>query len=144
MSSGDPAEPRRIARAKSTAFFRRPFRLPGLNELLAAGEYPIETELEAPAGSHEPDRWRASVLIHLPTKAESPGLVRTLTVPHAELEQAQVEDRLSGAPLAEVLLAKLLADPMVQLVMASDSVTEAQIRRSFFGLRAGREPSDDQ
>ena len=104
----------------------------------------LETELEAPSGFPDPESWKASVLIHLHPKTASPGLARTLTVPLADLERAQAEDRLSGAPLAEFLLDELLADPMVRLVMASDGVTEDDIRRLYPGPRASPKSSDDR
>jgi hypothetical protein len=129
-------------KARTTAVFVRPFRVPGLNELLPTGEYVLETELEAPSGFADSESWKASVLIHLHPKAAAPGLARTLTVPLADLEQAQAEDHLSGAPLAEFRLDELLADPMVRMFMASDGVTEDQIRRLYSGLRAGPETPD--
>jgi hypothetical protein len=84
------------------------------------------------------------VLIHLQPKDASPGLARTLTIPLADLEQAQAEDQLSGPPLAQFLLDELLADPMVRLFMASDDVTEHDIRRLYSGSRAGSEPPDER
>jgi hypothetical protein len=131
-------------KARTTAVFVRPFRVAGLNELLPAGEYVLETELEAPSNFPDPQSWKASVMIHLRPKTESPGLERTLTLPLAEVERAQEEDRLSGAPLVEFLLDELLADPMTRLVMASDGVTEDQIRRLYSGHRAGPEFTDDR
>ena len=131
-------------KARTTAVFARAFRVPGLNEVLPAGEYVVETELEAPSGFPDPESWKASVLIHLHPKTASPGLVRTLTVPLADLESALAEDRLSGSPLAEFRLDELLADPMVRLVMTSDGVTEDQIRRLYSGLRIGSEPPNDR
>jgi hypothetical protein len=133
-----------VVKARTTAIFARAFRVPGLDELLPAGEYVLETELQAPSGFPDPQSWKASVLIHLHSKTESPGLARTLTVPLADLERAQAEDRLSGAPLAEFLLDQLLADPMIRLVMASDGVTEDQIRRLYSGQRVGPEFTDDR
>jgi hypothetical protein len=129
---------------RTTVVFARAFHVPGLDEWLPAGEYHVETELEAPSGFPDPESWKASVLIHLHPKTASPGLARTLTVPLADLERAQAEDRLSGAPLAEFLLDELLADPMVRLVMASDGVTEDHIRRLYSDLRAGPGAPDDR
>jgi hypothetical protein len=133
-----------LVKARTTAVFVRAFRVPGLEELLPAGEYVLETELEAPFNFPDPQSWQASVLIHLRPKTESPGLARTLTVPLADLERAQAEDRLSGAPLTEFLLDELLADPMIRLVMASDGITEDQIRRLYSGQRAGPEFTNER
>jgi hypothetical protein len=131
-------------KARTTTVFVRPFRVPGFDGLLPAGEYLLETELEAPSGFPDPESWKASVLIHLHPKGASPGLARTVTVPLTDLERAQAEDSLSGAPLAEFLLDELLADPMVRLFMASDDVSEDDIRRLYPGRRAGPEPTDER
>jgi hypothetical protein len=118
-------------KARTTATFVRPFRVPSHNELLPAGKYEVEIEVAPPSEYRDPAEWRASVLIHLQPTVASPGLSRTLTVPLTELERAQQEDRLSGTPLAEFLLEELLSDPMVRTVMASDGVTESEIRRLY-------------
>jgi hypothetical protein len=118
-------------RARTRAVFVRPFSIPGFDGELPPGEYVLETELEPPSGFPDPESWRASVVIHLHPKDASPGLSRTLTVPLADLERAEAEDRLSGRPLAEFLLDELLADPMVRLFMASDGITEEEMRRLY-------------
>jgi hypothetical protein len=106
-----------------TVVFSRPFRVPGLDEVLPDGEYTVEHR-------------GASALIHLHATSASPGLARTLTVPLADLKRAVAESRLSGEPLADFLLDELLADTLVRLVMASDDVTEEQMRSLYSGLRA--------
>ena len=126
-----------VVRSKTTAVFARPFSVPGLDEVLPAGEYSLETELAATPGLADPERWKASVLIHLHPDAAAPGLARTLTIPLADLEQALAEDKLTGRPLADFVLDELLADPMVRLVMASDGVSEAEVRRLH-----SRQPAD--
>lgn len=125
-------------RTKATVDFDRPFRLPGLDEVLPEGAYFVETELEVPPGASDPEAWRASVLIHLHRSDASPGLARTLTVPLTELELALAEDREPGPSLAERLLDEMLADPMIRLVMASDNVTEDEIRRLWGSPRRSR------
>jgi hypothetical protein len=129
---------------KATVVFARPFRVPGLEEVLPAGEYAVEAEITAPDGVAGPQGGAVSVLIHLHAVPANPGLARTLTIPLADLERALEEDRLSGQPLAEFLLDELLADPLVRLVMASDHVTEGQMRRLYSGLKAGTEAPDDR
>jgi hypothetical protein len=113
----------------TTAIFSKPFLLPGLEEVLPAGEYHLEAELEAPSGLADPERWKASVLVHLHPTLGSPGLVRTLTIPLADLEHALARDKLSGQPLADFFLEEMLADPLVRLVMESDGISAGQMRR---------------
>lgn len=129
-------------KARTIAVFVRPFRIPGLEEELPAGEYELETEVEPPFGFPDPESWRASVLIRLQPKAGTPGPGRSVTVPLADLERAEAEDRLAGPPLAEFLLDELLADPMVRLFMASDGITEAEMRRLH--SRPGAAPDSAQ
>lgn len=126
---------RRPLRTKATVVFDRPFRLPGLDEVLPEGAYLVEAEIEMPPGVVDPEAWRASVSIHLHRSEVSPGLARTLTVPLTELELALAEDREPGPSLTERLLDEMLADPMIRLVMASDNVTEEEIRRLWCSPR---------
>ena len=125
-------------KSKSTAVFLRPFVIPGFDEVLPAGEYAFEAELDAPTGLSSPESWIASVLIHLHPKANSPGLAQTLTIPLQELERALVKDKLSGQPLADFFLEEMLADPMVRFVMQSGGVSEAYLRRVYSGSREQR------
>ena len=117
-----------VVKKRVSAVFARPFRIPGLDETLPPGEYALDAEIAAPAGHPDPAGWKASVLIHLLPQPASPALARTLTVPLADLERALAENLRSAAPPARVGLDELLADPMVRLFMASDGVTEDQIR----------------
>ncbi|WP_290753097.1 hypothetical protein [Amaricoccus sp.] len=107
--------------------FGHPFRLAGLDEVLPAGAYPVEAELGSPAGV-DPEAWRASVLIHLHRTVAAPGLARTLTIPLSELDRALAEDRDIRMTLSERLLEEMLADPMIRLVMASDQISEDEMR----------------
>lgn len=122
---------RAAVRTKATVVFGRPFRLPGLDEVLPEGSYLVELDLQMPVGLPEPEEWRASALVHLHRQVASPDLARTLTIPLVDLEQALEEDRESASLLAARLLDEMLADPMVRLIMASDNVTEDQIRQLF-------------
>jgi hypothetical protein len=99
----------------------------------------VHTELRAPLGFSDPQRWKASVLVHLHPTPGSPGLARTLTVPLEDLEHALARDKLSGQPLADVFLEEMLADPMVRLVMESDGVTEDDLRQLHSGSRGRRD-----
>lgn len=116
---------------KSVAIFTRPFRVPSLDEELPAGEYLLETEITPPKGSADPDSWRASVVIHLQPRTAFPGLTRSLTVPLAQLDAALARDRASGLPLLDYFVQSMLDDPLVRLVMESDGVSEAELRRWY-------------
>ena len=120
----------------TTAVFARPFVVPGLDEVLPAGEYRVQAELRAPSGLADPEAWKASVLVHLHPTPGSPGLARTLTLPLQDLEHALARDKLSGQSLADFFLEEMLADPMVRLFMQSDGVSEAHVRRLHSGSRA--------
>jgi hypothetical protein len=121
----------------TTATFLKPFVVPGLDEVLPAGEYVLQTELSAAPGSSDPEDWKASVMVHLHCTPGSPGLARTLTIPLADLEHALACDKLSGRPLVDFLLEEMLADPLVRLFMKSDGVTDDQMRRLHAGSDAG-------
>ena len=126
---------------KTTAVFLRPFVVTGFSGGLPAGEYALEVDLHAPPDFSDPEGWKASVLVHLHPTPGSPGLARTLTVPLEDLERALARDKLTGQPLAGVLLEEMLADPLVRLFMESDGVTEDHMRRLHSGSRA---PTDGE
>ncbi|MGY6411752.1 MAG: hypothetical protein ACXIUV_12120 [Alkalilacustris sp.] len=117
--------------SRTTAIFERPFSLPGFAEVLPAGEYDLEAEISAPPDHRDPDRWKASVLVRLHARKSHPGLVRSLTVPLSALEDALGRDKLTGASLVDFFVEEMLADPMVQLVMRADRVSEAEIRTLY-------------
>lgn len=123
---------------KTTAIFLQPFELASFNEIIPAGEYEIETELLDSADGIEPASWTSSVLVHLNPRASHPGLVRSLTVPLAELERAIAKDKLTGKALTDYFLEEMLADPMICLVMRADGVSEEEMR----GLYSGRTRKD--
>jgi hypothetical protein len=114
---------------ETTAIFLREFADPGLSEVLPAGEYVVQVELQAPPGHADPGRWKASVQVKLHPTPGSPGLSRTMTISLADLEHALAKDKLSGRPLADFVLEEMLADPMVRLFMKSDGVTDDDMRR---------------
>ncbi|MFZ7092659.1 hypothetical protein [Primorskyibacter sp. 2E233] len=121
--------------SKTVAVFARPFTVPGFDETLPAGEYDIETELSSPPDHHNPEIWKASVMVHLHPRTSHPGLARSLTVSLADLDRARAKDKLSGNELSQVFLEEMLADPMVQLVMEADGVSEMQLRLLYSGAR---------
>ncbi|WP_299971399.1 hypothetical protein [uncultured Roseobacter sp.] len=120
-------------RAKTIAVFERHFNLPGFDETLPAGEYDIETEFASPPDHKDPQAWKASVVVHLHPRLSHPGLTRSLTVSLLDLDRARARDKLSGKDLSQVFLEEMLADPMVQLVMQADGVSEAQLRHLYSG-----------
>jgi hypothetical protein len=122
---------------ETTAIFLKAFEVPGLSEVLPAGEYAVQVELQAPPDHADPGRWKASVLVQLHPTPSSPALSRTVTISLADLEHALAKDNLSGQPLVDFVLEEMLADPMVRLVMESDGITEDDLRRLHTEPRAG-------
>lgn len=129
---------------KTIAVFARPFRVPGFDETLPAGEYNIETEQCSPPDSLRPETWKASVVIRLLPRVSHPGLTRTLTVSLADLDEAMAKDKFSGNSLADIFLEEMLADPMVRLVMEADGVSEMQLRHLHSGGRASQTHNEPQ
>lgn len=119
--------------SRTTAIFDRPFRLPGIAEMLPAGEYDLETEISAPPDHQDPERWKAAtlVLVRLHARASHPGLARSLTVPLSALEHALGRDKLTGGSLVDFFVEAMLADPMVRLVMRAERVSAAEIRTRY-------------
>jgi hypothetical protein len=87
----------------------------------------LESEQVLLDGMSIPKFPRTSVVVHLHLKEGSPALAQTLTVPWDVLERAQKCDEAPSELLSDVLLAGMLADPIVQLVMLSDSVSESEV-----------------
>ncbi len=127
---------------KTVAVFDRPFNLPGFDETLPAGEYDIETELASPPDHKDPEAWKASVVVYLHPRLSHPGLTRSLSVSLTDLDHARAKDKLSGKDLSQVFLEHMLADPMVQLVMQADGVSEAQLRHLYSGTRTTQTDKD--
>ena len=75
-----------------TVTFRRPFVLAGLDELLPAGDYSVETEEELVEGISYAVFRRTSTLLLLHAEAGLPHLARALTIDPAELEAALERD----------------------------------------------------
>ena len=128
--------------AKTVAIFDRPFKLPGFDETLPAGEYYVETELASPPDHKDPEAWKASVVVQLHPRESHPGLTRSLSVSLVDLDHARAKDKLSGKDLSQIFLEQMLADPMVQLVMQADGVSEAQLRHLYSGSRTPQDEID--
>jgi len=75
-----------------TVTFRRPFMLAGLDELLPAGDYSVETEEELVEGISYAAFRRTSTLLLLHAEAGLPHLARALTIDPSELEAALERD----------------------------------------------------
>jgi len=114
---------------RKTVTFARSFQLDGLDEMLPAGTYNVESENDVLDGMFLPDCLRTSVLIQLHTMPGSSGYSQTMTVSWEALEAALLRDRspaLVSSP--EANLEEMLLDPIIRQIMYSDGVSEAQIR----------------
>ena len=129
--------------SKTVAVLDRPFKLPGFDEMLPDGEYDIETERASPPNHKDPQVWKASVIVRLHARLSHPGLTQSLSVSLVDLDHARAKDKLSGKDLSQVFLEEMLADPMVQLVMQADGVSEAHLRHLYLGSRAAQTDMDD-
>jgi hypothetical protein len=121
---------------KTTVVFLQPFELQSFNEILPAGEYEVETELNLPEVGIELPAWASSVLVRLHPRASHPGLSRTLSVPLIDLERAVAEDKRTGKTLTDFFLEEMLADPMIRLVMRADGFGESELRDLYKGRPA--------
>lgn len=114
---------------KTTVSFARPFQLDGLEKVLPAGFYNVESENDVLDGMFLSDCLRPSVLIHLHAAPGNPVYAQTMTVPWAVLEAALLRDRgPASMALPEMSLEEMLHDSGVQQLMRSDGVSEAHIR----------------
>lgn len=127
---------------QSVAVFSNPFTIPSFNETLPAGEYDIETELSSPPDHQHPEMWKASVIVTLHQRESHPGLARALTVSLADLDDARAKDKMTGKELADFFLEEMLSDPMVQLVMEADGVSERQLRYLYSNARMSKATSN--
>ena len=82
-----------IRTSKKTVTFRRPFVLGGLDEVLPAGAYIVETDEELLEGISFPAYRRILTLIRLQAKSGGPGLMRALTIDPNELDAALKRDQ---------------------------------------------------
>lgn len=123
---------------QTTITFRNAFDLPGFDESLPAGAYEIGG---FPRTTGTGDSARIdSVTLRLHPRRSHPGLERRLTVLQSDLKAAAVRDAKTEAlsspgPLPDMLpdtfLDRMLADPMIRLVMRADRVSEAEIRKAY-------------
>ena len=92
-----------IRTSKKTVTFERPFALGGLDEVLPAGSYLVETDEEPLAGLSFSAYRRKQTVIYLQTKPGNRTQTRALTVDPDELEAALERDK---APLTDAVAAR--------------------------------------
>ena len=72
----------------STVTFKRPFALGGMDEVLPAGDYQIETDEELIEGVSFLAYRRVSVRLYLPSPTGNPALIRTVALAPGVLDAA--------------------------------------------------------
>lgn len=82
-----------IRTSEKTVTFRKPFVLGGLDEVLPAGDYSVETDEELLDGVSFPAYRRILTVIHLHEKSNNPCLTRTMTIDPNELDAALKRDQ---------------------------------------------------
>lgn len=90
-----------IRTKKTTVTFVRSFRLGGLDELLQAGTYTVETDEELLESLSFPAYRRILTEIHLHAQPGSPGVTRILKIDPKDLESALMRDRAPAEPPAD-------------------------------------------
>lgn len=86
-----------VRTSKKTVTFRRPFTLCGLDEVLPAGAYIVETDEELLDGISFLAYRRILTLIHLRATHGGSDFTRTLTIDPKDLEAAQKRDQVPEA-----------------------------------------------
>lgn len=87
-----------IRTSKRTVTFGHPFTLKGVDEVLPAGVYTVETE-EAPLETMSFLAWRrVSTLLHLHANPGSAVVARVLTIDPTELDATLKRDRARATP----------------------------------------------
>lgn len=88
---------------QETVTFANPFTLGKLDEVLAAGDYVVETDEELIQGISFPAYRRTLTVIHLPEKAGNTTLTRAMTIDPSQLERARKRDQaLAGSTVDAV------------------------------------------
>lgn len=78
--------------SRRTVTFKRPFALTGLEEVLPAGDYSVETQEELVPGISYAAYRRTSTVLRLPAKSGPSHLTRAMTVDPDELDAAMERD----------------------------------------------------
>lgn len=82
---------------EKTVTFRRPFVLAGLDEVLPAGDYSVETEEELVEGISYAAYRRTATLLRPHAKLGPSHLTRAMTIDPEELDAALARDRVIAA-----------------------------------------------
>ncbi len=85
-----------VRTSKKTVTFGRPFTIKGIEEVLPAGAYSIETDEEPLEGISFIAYRRVVTLLHVPGLPGSPVLERVMTIDPTELDAALERDRASA------------------------------------------------
>ena len=80
--------------SKMTVTFKRPFLLGGLEEILPAGAYDVETDEVLLEGLSFPAYQRVLTVLRLPISHGQSGLARSVTIDPVELEAALKRDQV--------------------------------------------------
>lgn len=89
-----------IRTTERSVIFERPFRLGGIDGILPAGTYKIETEEALLEGVSFDAYRRLSTRIYLRNLAGHPGLTQIVTIKLGDLDAALERDRASAAATA--------------------------------------------
>src|SRR3546814_19467865 len=81
-----------------TVTFARPVVLAGLDEIVPAGTYAMETDEELVDGASFAAWRRVLVLIHMPPDPRHPGRESTLSLETGVLAEALARDRAASGP----------------------------------------------
>jgi hypothetical protein len=122
--------------------FKRPFVLGEFDEVQPAGVYRVETDEELLEGISFPVYRRTLTMIHLHASPGHPGRTQMLDVNPTDLEAALERDKESSVPVErrspglEPKLEDLMADPIFQLIMCSDGLSQAEVWDAIKTARA--------
>lgn len=81
---------------EKTVTFRRSFALAGLDEVLPAGDYSVETEEELVEGISYAAYRRTATVLHLHAKSGPSHLAQAMTIDPEELDAALARDRVTA------------------------------------------------
>lgn len=86
-----------ILTSKKTVTFKDSFVLDGFDEILPAGAYSVETDVELLEGVSVPAYRRILTVVHLHAKPGHPGRTQMLTVDPNALDAALMRDQAPAA-----------------------------------------------
>src|SRR3546814_12655420 len=90
-------QPMKTRTSEKTVTFRKPFDLAGLDEVLPAGIYSVETEEELVEGISYPAYRRTATVLRIPAASGPAHLTLALAVEPDQLEAALERDALRSA-----------------------------------------------